>query len=318
VKFSKESKIGLLALVSFAIFYLGFNFLKGRNFFSNNKIYYAVYKKTGGLKISNPVQINDVTVGRVNDIRLLPKKNNQVLVEIEVSSDIHLGDSTWALLSKVDLLGATRILLIPGNSSKIYKSGDTLRADLEKDFMQILGEKATPIMVEIDTTLVRINNLLKDETNNQIKKILSNLAAATNNLNLIMQQNKNNLIDITTNLNALSASLLQTTHSLKPMLTKFSDVADSLKSLELKQAVKAATLAMNDLNAITTKINTGEGSLGDLINNKQTIHNLNRTMLTLSEVLADLKYNPRHYFKPLGEKPRKKPNPKPDSTSASK
>ncbi|MCS6822877.1 MAG: MlaD family protein [Cytophagaceae bacterium] len=318
MKFSKEAKIGILAVVSFTIFYLGFNFLKGRNFFSNTKTYYVIYPKTGGLKPSNPVQINDVTVGRVNYIQLLPKKNNSVLVEIEVDNAIELGDSTWALLSKVDLLGATRILLIPGNSSKLYKSGDTLRSGQEKDFLQTLSEKANPILEEIDTTLVRFNRVLEDETNNQIKKILANLVATTENLNAITKQNRENLNSITTNLNALSASLLQTSNNLKPLLAKFNDVADSLKNTELKQAVRAATNAMNDLNSITSKINRGEGSVGDLINNKQTVDNLNRTLKSLNDLLVDLKYNPRHYFKPFGEKPKKKNKIKTDTSVATK
>ncbi|MDQ3536966.1 MAG: hypothetical protein M3421_15220 [Bacteroidota bacterium] len=65
MKVSKEVKVGILAVVSLVIFYLGINFLKGIDFFRPNNIYFAIYNDIDGLAVSNPVLINGLTVGRV-------------------------------------------------------------------------------------------------------------------------------------------------------------------------------------------------------------------------------------------------------------
>ena len=50
---SKEFRIGLIALVSGAILYYGFNFLKGIELFSDNAKYFVLYDNVDGLSKSD-------------------------------------------------------------------------------------------------------------------------------------------------------------------------------------------------------------------------------------------------------------------------
>ena len=61
----KEVKVGLLGIIALAIFYLGFNFLKGLDVFRTENEYFTFYQNAEGLQTSNPVMYNGVTVGRV-------------------------------------------------------------------------------------------------------------------------------------------------------------------------------------------------------------------------------------------------------------
>lgn len=81
---SKEVKVGLLALVAGIILYVGFNFLKGIDFFSPTKKYYVVYDNIAGLTVSNPVTLNGMTIGRVDQTKILTERNNKILVTLEV------------------------------------------------------------------------------------------------------------------------------------------------------------------------------------------------------------------------------------------
>ena len=82
--------------------------------------------------------------------------------------------------------------------------------------------------------------------------------------------------------------------------------ADSLNNLELKATVAKANQAMGNLNEITRKINAGEGTLGALVTDKTMYTNLNKALNSFDSLMVDLKYNPHHYFAPLGKKPKKK------------
>jgi phospholipid/cholesterol/gamma-HCH transport system substrate-binding protein len=302
---SKEVKIGVMALISGVLLYLGFNFLKGTDFFSPIKTYYVWYDDIDGLTVSNPVVINGFAVGRVNKIVLDQTNGNRIKVELQVDKDIVLGDSTKALLSSLDLLGGKSIVLSLGKDSKKYDSEATLIGIKEKGFIQVLGEKATPVLSNLDSTILKINAILGDETNNNIKKVLINLVIASESMKLMMAENRQNINGLTGNLNALSASLVETEKTLKPILAKFNTLADSLNDLELKRVVNNANVAMTNLTAITDKINRGEGSLGALINDKKSVENLNKTLKDIDFLMIDFRNHPKNYLSPFGKSTRK-------------
>jgi phospholipid/cholesterol/gamma-HCH transport system substrate-binding protein len=108
---NKEFKVGLFVAASIVLLYFGFNFLKGIDFFSTTNKYYVIYDNIDQLAVSNPVLINGFAVGRVNHIRIMQNKQNRVLVELMIDSEILLGDSTQAILNS-DFLGGKSILLI--------------------------------------------------------------------------------------------------------------------------------------------------------------------------------------------------------------
>ncbi len=294
-----------MALVSGILLYLGFNFLKGMDFFSPIKTYYVWYDNIDGLTVSNPVIINGFAVGRVNKITLDQEKGNKIKVELQVDKDVVLGDSTIALLSSVDLLGGKSIVLNLGKDRKKYDNGATLIGIKEKSFIQVLGDKATPVLSNLDSTILKINAILGDETNSNIKKVLINLVIASESMKLMMAENRQNINGLTGNLQTLSASLVETEKTLKPILAKFNTLADSLNDLELKRVVDKANAAMTNLSAITEKINKGEGSLGALINDKKSVENLNRTLKDIDFLMIDFRNHPKNYLSPFGKSTKK-------------
>ncbi len=303
MKISKEVKVATLAIVSGTILYLGFNFLKGTDILSSTNTYKVTYPSIDGLSVSNPVLINGLNIGRVSAIQLDQEHNNQLLVSLEINKEIKLGDSTIAFLSNTGLLGSKAIKLSIGHNSVVYEDGATLRGEKEMGLADMVAAKATPVVEHLDSAIVKVNALLGALPNDKLALVISNLESATGDLKNIM---KNDAPTITGNFAKLSDSLLRTEAQLKPLIKKFSAFADSLNHLELKATVAKANQAMGNLNEITRKINAGEGTLGALITDKSVYTNLNKALSSFDSVMVDLKYNPNHYFAPLGKKPKKK------------
>jgi phospholipid/cholesterol/gamma-HCH transport system substrate-binding protein len=301
---TKEAKVGLLALVAGIMLYVGFNFLKGSNFFSPTNKYFVVYDNVEGLATSNQVVLNGVNVGRVSAIKLLTDKNNLILVVLEMNSDVVIGDSTRALLSNDGLLGGKSIHLQLGKNSKILESGDTLIGAKPKGFAELLSAKAMPIMANLDSTVYKLNALFGDELGLSIKNTLHNFELASYDLKLTMSTSKRDIAGITNNLNALSGSLKETERAIKPLLQKMSSFADSLNDLPLKKAVANANAAMKNLNEVSSKINEGNGSIGLLINDKSLYQKLDNSAKDLDLLLIDVKKNPKRYvhFSVFGRK----------------
>ena len=294
---SKEAKVGLLALVAGVTLYLGFNFLKGYEIFSRTNKFYIIYEEIDGLTVSNPVVLNGLSVGRVDDIKLQPSNDNSLLVTIVVDKDVLVGDSTIAFLENTGLLGGKSIELNMGQSSVIYDGGQTILGIKKQDFTEILAEKAMPILTNLDSTVVSLNKIFGDQLGTSIQKTLHNLERASGELNEIMVSNKKNINTITYSLAGLSQSLVETEKQLKPILNKLDNLADTLNNLELKQTVQNARQALKNVEDITAKINEKEGSLGLLVNDKELYENLNKTAENLNNLVEDIERNPKKYIK---------------------
>ena len=297
MKISKEVKVGLLALISGVILYLGFNFLKGSDFFSPNNNYYVVYDNIGGLTESNTVMLNGFAVGRVKKIELLQNQGNKLRVTLDINKDVVLTDSTAAVLASSSVLGGKAISLKVGPGNRVLQDEDTLIASTEKNLSEMINEKITPITENVDTALVNLNVLIRkfQAMSGNIDATLVNLRATSSTLNSTLAQNQRAIKGIATNLNTLSASMNDPQTGVRPLLGKFNSFADTLSQMQLAQTVERTNRSIASLNQMLTQINQGQGSLGKLTKNDSLYNNLNQFAADLDALVVDLKANPKRY-----------------------
>ncbi len=320
MQISKEVKVGILAVAAGAMLFFGVNYLKGEDVFSPRKKYFVVFNSVDGLAASNAVYVSGINVGKVESLALMPDRNNQVLVTLDVNRDIQVGDSTVALLASSGLLGNKMVVLTLKHNAKLFESGDTIAGYKEKAMADMISEKALPIIDNLDSTILKLNKILGDRMGKSINGIMTNAEMASMDLRLTMAHSKNNFIGIVANLNALSASLKETERSVKPLLVKMNTFADSLNDLELKKVVDNATATMKNLSDISSKIDKGQGSMGMLVNDKEFYNNLNTSAKDLDNLLLDMKARPSRYihFSVFGKKEKKSKEEKNTQPNTSK
>ena len=158
MKISKEFKIGLLAAVAGAALYLGFNFLKGSDFFARTNHFYIIYPDVKGLTVSNPVSINGYQVGRVRGIEILQGDKNKMLVNIALRTDIVLGKNASINLGAADLLSGMQLMLDAGtpdlnNKANNLQPGDTIfRSGYLDGMLDKVTKQVEPITRKVDST----------------------------------------------------------------------------------------------------------------------------------------------------------------------
>ncbi|GAA4444569.1 MlaD family protein [Pontibacter saemangeumensis] len=308
MKISKEIKVALLGIVSIVLLYVGFMFLKGSDLFSDTRTYYVLYNDVDGLTLSNPVVLNGIQVGSVQDMKLMPKQGNQILVELDVQKDIQVGDSTIAALSNAGLLGSKAVVLYLGNSTKIYNGGETLIAYKESSITDLISSKTVPIIDKVDTTLARVNRILESEAKGNVQDILANTKETTAAINEILRANQENINQITANINALTASLVKTEKNINRLAQNMAVITDTLKRVEITQLVRNANSAVAELESVAAKLNSDKGSIGRLMNDETLYENLTNSTAALDALLRDVQAYPKRYvqFSLLGRKDRYK------------
>ena len=306
LKLNKEFKVGIFAIGTIAMFYLGFNYLKGIDFFSRTNRYYVIYDNVGGLLKSNPVKISGFNVGRVAAIKLLQKEASSVLVTLDIDKDIILGDSAEAILD-VSLLGDVAIVITVGDITRPINPGDTLRARSDPGLTQMLVESTQPITDNLPATIANLNGLLEDlqGTGDTLKIALASFARTSDRLNLLMATNQDNIAATIENFKKSSASLNESIKGLKPLLSKLNILADSLNNVDLAQTLDKINLLIDQTTKSTEALGNRESTLGKLLYEDSLYNNLNNTLLDLDTLLNNINSNPKHFFAPLGKSSKK-------------
>ena len=297
MKFSKEIRVGLLAIISIAIFYLGFNYLKGRNFLSTNKTYYAFYQDVKGLIPSNPVVLNGVPVGQVTDVELIPKLGNKILVTIEVRQDLPLGPGTAAVL-RSDILSSTAIVLEIQNPDNPLKGNDTLAGTVELALTDQVAQTLEPVVDELDSTVKKVNAFLSSLNNNRGKtdSIFSEVLATTRNLNVLTAVNQTRIANALDGLNKTLNDLNDAQTGIRPLLSKLNMAADTINSLELTETVKNLNSSLAQIDSVLYKAQNGDGSIAKLLNDSTFHDNISSLSYSLDSLVQDFQANPKKYL----------------------
>ncbi|TAE33929.1 MAG: MCE family protein [Cytophagales bacterium] len=279
------------------MFYFGFQFLKGSDFLSSDTNYQIIYDNVDGLTKSNAVTLNGLAVGRVKAIQILQGQANKLLVTVAIDKDIKVGKGTRAVLADGGILGGKVIELeIPQITTLLAPDG-MLVAAKEAGLQALIREKTLPVLNNVDSLTKNLNLIVKsfDHTAGVLNATLQNASRVTGTLDLTVQENRAALQTTLGNVNRLSASLIETEKQLKPILAKVDNVADSLRTLELRATLANANRTVANLQGLLAGIQQGKGSLGKLTSDDQLYSNVNATTASLEKLITDLRENPKRY-----------------------
>lgn len=303
---SKEFKVGLFVAITLVLLYFGFNFLKGIDFFSTRSNYYAIYGNVDQLTPSNPVLISGVTVGRVKTVKILQGKQNRVLVELEIDSDIVLYESTKAVLNS-ELLGGKSVILDIGQVTKPLEPGDTLKTEVPKGLLDVFADTAEPLGNSIQTTLKKMNGLLDGLTKNsqRLDTVLLGLKTTPGALNKTLANASGKIDELSGSLKGVADNLNGTLTELKPAITNFKILSDSLKRLELNKTLTKTQQTIGKLNETLGKLSKGDNTASKLLTEDSLYVNLNKVLKGLDSLSYHLNRYPKHFTGPLGKSHKK-------------
>lgn len=310
MKLSKEVKVGIVTTIAIAFFIYGFNFLKGRDFLSTQRKFYAIYTDIDGLVRANPLLVNGFQIGMVGDIQLYPDTTGRIVVTLVVTNDdIQIPKNTIAEVMSSGLLGSKIVQLYLGKGTVYAESGDTLRSAQEDNFKQAvnktiepLQKKATNLISSIDSVMTVVQQVLNADTRKNliksfesIKQALSSLEVTSYRLDTMVVAERAKISSILSKINTLATTLANNSGNLNNIIGNFSSISDSLAKSNITSAINNADVALSQAASIFTKINKGEGTMGMLINNDSLYRKLDASAAGLDKLLEDLRLNPHRY-----------------------
>ena len=280
--------------------------MKGIDFFSSTNKYYAVYENVDQLAASNPILVNGFAVGRVSKIKILQERQNKIFVELDIDSDVILGDSSKAILNS-DFLGGKSIILSIGRITKRLQPKDTLLAEVAKGMFDVISETATPVADNVQTTLRKFNLIIDNLTKNsqQLELIFAKLLVTPDLINQTLRTTNGKVEDLSGNFKDVAVNINGTLAELKPTLANFKIISDSLKQIQLNETIAKTQLTLSQLNETLSKLNKGDNTASKLMTEDSLYVNLNNLLMRLDTLATHFNDNPRHFLAPLGKSSKK-------------
>ena len=305
MKITNETKVGIITVVSLALLFIGYNFLKGNDVFSSENEYYTDYDNVDGLSTSKPVVVNGYQIGRVSRMSLLD--NGKIRTHFKIKNDYAIPSNTVARIVSADLLGSKAIVFELGNSTTLANDGDPLLSDVQANLLEKvepLQKKVENLVVKLDSVLSAVNTALDDEFQRDFKNSLHSISISLNNMERItsdveglMGSEKIRLAKIMQNLESITDNFKNNNAKINSILANLDNLSSDLSKTEIKATIDNANQAMKDVQAITSKINNGEGSIGLLLNDDKLYNNLSSASSELDSLLIDVKERPGHYIR---------------------
>lgn len=301
-----------MCIGAIVLFYIGANFLKGNELFSHKTYYYALFDNSNGMQAGSPVLMNGYKIGKVNQLSLHADSSVKICVEVVITEKITIPKNSQFELSGKDLFGGATLSLILGNSTERAKRGDTLSCYTTSSLTDGIDEmkvKLNHILSSVDTLGTSLKDVFaKDGGAKSLKETLLNIENVTANLNTILATNKDKVGRLVTDLEKFSHTLNEASPKLVNVVDNFDKIADSLAKADIAQVILHANETIENINLLVTKINKGDGDIGQLVNNDSLYRNLEMVTSNLNNLIFDLKSNPGRYvhISLFGKKDKKK------------
>jgi phospholipid/cholesterol/gamma-HCH transport system substrate-binding protein len=335
MKISNETKVGVLASIAITFMILGFNFLKGKTLLKTGNFLHAKYADSKGIMISNPVYINGFQVGAVADIENADESLSEIVVSIKLKGKYQIPVNSIAYI-KSNPLGPASIHIKLGTEKKFFMPGDTIKAGNSPDILDGVMDKLNPVADQLKTTIHTLDEVMKNintifdpNTKNNLQQVIANvnkttasLVVSSASLQKMLNEQTGAISQSMNNVNSFTKNLSENNDKITKTLENVSKASDNFSKADISGSVEKLKAAITNLNTMVAKMNSTDGSLGKLLNDKALYDNLNNTIKSANILVDDLRVHPKRYvnISVFGKKDKTGPLMKPlaDSVKAIK
>lgn len=283
-----EVVVGALFLVT-ALLGIGGTLWIARGGLTSGYEMFAKFPWGAGLKPGQPVLLAGVNIGFVSDIELVP--NGTLLVTMNIKKDYKIPINSTATVEANGIFGDQLIAVTPVRATTEYMpEKDTIPTGVSAPGISDLLAKGDSIARNVNLLTSNIRSEFVDSGGTK------QIRALMNDMTKLMTQ-------ISGVVTVQSKELTATQQQVRKLLA----VVDSAKidstlvnvrsaSANIEKMSRGLDSTRLQVNALINKVNTGNGTLSMLLNDRAMYDRLSNLSLRLDSLIIDLKNNPKKYI----------------------
>lgn len=288
-----EIRVGLVVLLAAIILVVGTMWFQKFQYNEKRYSFFVRFNEVGGLVKDDPIQVNGVERGRVQDVTL---RRNDVVVEMAVKEGVEIPADSHISLKSIGIMGERFVAIVLGDSSRAISPGDTVAGAYLMGLSEVMGS-AGEVLEEIKVTSRHIRKMAETLSGNgQLEQGMEDFAVTSKNLRGMTERNR-------VRLDHAMIRFERSSVMIDSLITgRYSGLDSSLAAIGRAGGKAEVTLDnLNELSLelkeITKKLNDGQGSAGRLLNDDTLITRLESTAAQLDSLVADIQRNPGKYVR---------------------
>lgn len=298
---SNEAKVGITVFLAVVVAIIGFRFMRDVPIFGSSLQISSTFEKADGISSGSLVYVKGVRVGSVNSVGLTPENN--VRVGMSIDTDIRIPSDSQASLTSLGIVEGKSIVIELGNASDFLETGDTISGDYAQTIMETLGQQGEQLGSDVSNSVNQLNQFLEqlnetvdDETRVKLDETLSNLVQASNRVATLLEEKQGDIDQaIVSGSRVISQLDTLTTENRPKVDSLMTSIQQNVEQLSVvREELETAT---GSLNSILDKLNTGEGTMGKLINDSSVYDNLDSLTIELNRLVKGINEDPGRYLK---------------------
>ncbi len=244
-----------------------------------------------GLRAGDPVQMRGVTIGDVDAFELTGQEDS-VVITLEIEGRWPIPEGSTTQLVQPGLMAPRTVEVLPGPGPGTVGRGDNIPGVARRgllDDTEGLGEKG-------QIALDKIAELLSDKNIEAISGTAEGLNDLVADLSDLVESERENLAEVIQSLRVAADGLAETTGpEMRDDLASLMARGDSVMG-RINTTSETIEGVAQSLETILTRIQNGEGTLGQLWASDSLYTNMSATIESARLLLEDIQENPERYF----------------------
>lgn len=287
-----EIEVGVTVLVALGVVLWGVTWLKDMRLSSRVNVWHVRFPQTGGLGTSDPVQVNGIPKGAVNQIEL---QGNRVLVDVGLATDVKLSTNSRIAIRNVGLMGEKVIAVDLGEPGPPRAPRDTIEGTYELGIPEVVAGLGGTFTA-VDNLTTQLAAIASDvHHSGDLHAALVNLHETSTELRDAVQENRKVLKETLADAQVASRAARELTAGRADQYHRLIDATErTTHHLELLSA-RLDTLSAT-AQSLGNRLDHGDGTAAHLINDRQLYDESRTTLKTMRDLLEDIKAHPRKYI----------------------
>lgn len=288
---SNEVKVGIFTTIAIVILLLSTIYISNITFVKRGYNINVIFDSANDLKIKAKVKYGGgVVIGNVSDI--VVTQDGKIKTGLSINKDVKIKRDARISIYTAGMMGEKFVNVVGGtNESEFILPGEAI-AGIESGGIDAAFSNLNDVSAEFKQVLMSLSKLFKGDLQNSLVSSVKNVDDLSKSVKSMIEENKNSINKSVENFKKSSEDIARATNDLKELVGELnklvkdvskSNVAGTMENIN-ELSVKLNS-AITSLESASKKIDTGEGVIGVLVNDKKMAEDL-------KSVIKDIKENP--------------------------
>lgn len=303
VRVTTAAKVGVFTVVTVVAGLLIYRFVSRGVGDGRGYVVYALMDDATGIARHSRVRIAGIPVGTIESIRL---QGDQARVDIRIDDEVPLYEDAAVTKVASSLLGEYFLRITPGTEGRReLEDGDQIQVVVEGTSTDDIMREVAAIAKDVRAVSQSLAATVGSERGEQnLRDTLENLARVTEALNETVRENRESIRNILANVEQITArgapeverileNVRESTHEIRTMLAQApgpeGEAGEVRQIVErVNRASGSLERALEDIEAVSQRLERGEGTLGRLTKDERLINEVEGIAENVGEFVGGL------------------------------